>query len=358
MKIYYPPIGIAHITSNLSDLVADRLNDTKSVRIACVSQPKSDPHFGTLIVILCAFSIAKLFRQQFAITPTVLFDTLENAPGRTLTFNKVEYTLALSHQITSNTSSAELYLKPILKLISWLSKKTNIEFNVRTYRDIQAQLWFRHGLKFILNKQSEFIPIMSPSEHRLRIRPICLKCGLVDKAAKTVMFDNPQAPEAIFFNCPNHGRVETRIDDLNNIIDSNAPIRTVLRSFCFYKDRIESDIETVIVNGGDWAGAWMQRVYFDGLALFNCVGKNVPFNIFTPQILDPSGAKISKTIYLEKGAYAELNKAWLSYSNFIEAFGEDGLNILWNEVEAWINSPAKFFRNYSISYFENLFQNR
>ena len=51
-----------------------------------------------------------------------------------------------------------------------------------------------------------------------------------------------------------------------------ADAGTVLRSLCFSRDRDSQGIETIVLNGGDWARTWMQRVYFDGLHRLGCCG--------------------------------------------------------------------------------------
>ena len=99
----------------------------------------------------------------------------------------------------------------------------------------------------------------------------------------------------------------------------------------------------------------MQRVYFDGLHQLDCRGTQVPFNIFTPQILDDSGAKLSKTIYLTQGAYADVPPAWTSMQAFQDRFGTAGLDMLWDEISGWVRSPEKFFRNYTVRYLEYAF---
>ena len=51
------------------------------------------------------------------------------------------------------------------------------------------------------------------------------------------------------YRCPAHGRQTTRLDDPAAVIDANIPIRTVLRSLCFARDRDEHAAETVVLNG-------------------------------------------------------------------------------------------------------------
>lgn len=38
----------------------------------------------------------------------------------------------------------------------------------------------------------------------------------------------------------------------------------------------------------------------------------------------------------------------------MNVYGNDRLDLLWNEVLSWVETPSKFFRNYSIQYFKEL----
>lgn len=354
MEIVYPPVGIAHITSQIPDLIADRTATAATLRVACAMQPKAAPHFGTGIVIMTAFALARLFQDHSGKPATVLLDMLDNAPAQTLTLGGTEYTLCLSHARDAGRSLAEINTEPVRHLAAWASQQARTGYELRTYRQIQEQPAFRHGLATILSHPATFEPLFSPSEHRFRIRPVCPHCGLVDKTATTVHARQDNGL-TLAYQCPAHGQQTTRLDDPSALIDANTPIRTVLRSLCFTRDRDDHATETVVLNGGDWAGAWMQRVYFDGLHQFGCTGTQVPFNIFTPQILDESGAKLSKTIYLTRGAYADIAPAWTSMQAFQDRFGNGGLDMLWNEISSWVRSPARFFRNYTIRYLEHVF---
>jgi len=354
MEIVYPPVGIAHITGQIPDLIADRMTAASRVRVACAMQPKAAPHFGTGIVVMTAFALARLFQDTFARPATVLLDMLDNAPAQTTVIDGIEYSLCLSHATDSGHSTAETNTEPVRRLAGWASQRAGTGFGLRRYSEIQAQPGFRHGLAGILARPQDFEPLFSPSEHRLRVRPVCPQCGLVDKAARTVQVRQDNGL-TLLFRCGYHGSQVSRLDDLAAVIDANTPIRTVLRSLCFSHDREEHGTETVVLNGGDWAATWMQRVYFDGLNRLGCCGTQVPFNIFTPQILDDSGAKLSKTIYLTGGAYTDISPAWTSMQAFEDRFGPAGLDMLWDEVSGWVRSPERFFRNYTVRYLEYAF---
>ena len=354
MEIVYPPVGIAHIIDQIPDLIADRMTAASRVQVACAMQPKAAPHFGTGIVILTAFALARLLQDTFGKPATVLLDMLDNAPAQTTVIDGTEYTLCLSHAIDGGHSAAEKNTAPVTRLAEWASQRAGTGFGLRRYSEIQAQAGFRHGLAGILARPQVFEPLFSPSDRRLRVRPVCPQCGLVDKAARTVQVRQENGL-TLLFRCGYHSSQAARLDDPAAVIDANTPIRTVLRSLCFSRDREEHGTETVVLNGGDWAGAWMQRVYFDGLHQLGCCGTQVPFNIFTPQILDDSGAKLSKSIYLTRGAYADVPPAWTSMQAFENRFGTAGLDMLWDEVSGWVRSPEKFFRNYTVRYLEYAF---
>jgi len=354
MEIVYPPVGIAHITGQIPDLVADRAATAAAIRVATAMQPKAAPHFGNGIVIMTAFALARLCEDHFGKPATVLLDMLDNAPAQTAVIDGTEYTLCLSRARQGDRSLAETNTEPVRHLAEWASQRAGIHHTLRTYSQIQAQPCFRHGLADILSRPGDFEPLFSPSEHRLRIRPVCPHCGLVDKTARTVQIQHASGV-ILAYRCGNHGPQEARLDDPAAVIDANTPVRTVLRSLCFARDRSEHATETIVLNGGDWAGAWMQRVYFDGLHQLGCTGTQVPFNIFTPQILDDSGAKLSKTIYLTRGAYADIPPAWTSMQAFQNRFGSSGLDRLWNEISSWVQAPSKFFRNYTVRYLEYAF---
>ena len=281
MDVVYPPVGISHITRQIPDLIADRMPTAREIRLACAMQPKAAPHFGTGIVILTAFALARLLRDTFGKPASVLLDMLDNAPAQTSVIDGVEYSLCLSHAIDGGHSTADINTEPVRQLAAWASQQAAISFRVRRYSEIQAQPDFRLGLADVLSHPEMFVPLFSPSEHRLRIRPLCPRCGLVDKTARTVQVRQGNAL-ALTFQCGNHGSQTVHLADHAAVIDANAPIRTVLRSLCFSRDRDTQGIETIVVNGGDWAGAWMQRVYFDGLHQLGCCGPQRPLQHLHP----------------------------------------------------------------------------
>ena len=187
MEIVYPPVGIVHITRQIPDLIADRIERATAIRVAVAIQPKAAPHFGTGVVIMSAFAVAALLSETFSLPSSVLLDMLDNAPADTVVIGGTEYTTCLSHATAPGGGMlADVNTGPVRHLARFASQQSGVPFTMRTYTAIQAQPCFRDGLAEVLARPALFEPLFSPSERRLRVRPVCPHCGMVDKTARTV----------------------------------------------------------------------------------------------------------------------------------------------------------------------------
>ena len=73
---------------------------------------------------------------------------------------------------------------------------------------------------------------------------------------------------------------------------------------------------------------------------------------YAPLVLDWTGLKLSKSLYVEEGTYKYLSDAGLGYmldTNLLLA-AESGLEALFAEVQHWVAEPHRLFRNYSVEY--------
>ena len=80
--------------------------------------------------------------------------------------------------------------------------------------------------------------------------------------------------------------------------------------------------------------------------------------IYCPQILDWSGAKLSKSLYVSKDAYKELPSYLLSYRELNYEHGNKGLDVIHEETDLWLEEPYRLFRNYTVYYFIKLFNDK
>ena len=149
-----------------------------------------------------------------------------------------------------------------------------------------------------------------------------------------------------------HGDYESLIDS-NSVdkFDMNVPLRYLVKIlYLMNYDKLNNTL-SVIVDGGDWSGMWPLRVYMEPLLKMGL--SDVPNVIYTPTILDWSGSKLSKRMYVGNSAYREyLKEGLINYSEYYNQYGEKGFERLYNEINGWVLEPKKFIRDYTIDYID------
>lgn len=157
--------------------------------------------------------------------------------------------------------------------------------------------------------------------------------------------------------CPEHGKYNITIDEHSvDKFDMNVPLRYLVKIlFLAETDKINDSL-SIIVDGGDWSGMWPLRVYME--PLIKLKEENVPSIIYTPTILDWSGSKLSKRMYVGNEAYREyLKEGLINYAEFYNQYGEIGFQRLYKEINSWIHEPKKFIRDYTIEYIDAILNN-
>ena len=79
----------------------------------------------------------------------------------------------------------------------------------------------------------------------------------------------------------------------------------------------------------------------------------LPIRYFSPAILDASGSKFSKSVFVSSETYSYLPTEFLDSALMHQLHGDAVFERIWQETELWVSSPARFFRNYSIQYVVN-----
>lgn len=77
---------------------------------------------------------------------------------------------------------------------------------------------------------------------------------------------------------------------------------------------------------------------------------------YAPLVLDWSGAKMSKSLYVKEGAYSDIPVAFINYKYLKEKYGLNGLKKLYSIVSNWFENPYMLFRHYTIYYFIKEFE--
>lgn len=95
------------------------------------------------------------------------------------------------------------------------------------------------------------------------------------------------------------------------------------------------------VDGADWSGSWHASVLAPALAQLGIPPRDWPVSVFTPLIIDNTGGKLSKTLYVARGTYADLPEAFLNLDILLARHGAQVLDAIWVEVTRWAAEPRR-----------------
>lgn len=237
---------------------------------------------------------------------------------------------------------------------------------IEDYEDILAVLGTRYGVDYKLRMEDEFlrqdgIPdvvrdivrdrdslgvSLQPSSEQIAIRSSCPEpsCGLVDKYGHHKVYDDEN--DIIQFKCPYHGRFIVNIASECHRLQFNCQLFNLVIGR-YYENVDHGYIQ---VCGSDYAGFWQEQM------LWRNIHKPLLI-VYTPLIMDWSGAKISKSLVLGKDAYRYLCDAGLEYVLSWKKFKESkkDFGVLCKEVDLWVAEPFRLFRGYTVHYFAMLF---
>ncbi len=354
-NVFYPPVGIVHITSQVAHLVAPHLGGKQSIHVNTSAQPNSHPHLGTVTTLMTAFAIGEYLGRHFNLPVKLTFDQLENAPGDKRCEGGIEYQKSLGDCISeSGISLADQYMESFHWVFDDLSQRTGIPYQLCSYQDFQAKRAFRLNLLKILQRQEEFAPFLAPAAQTIRFRFPCPKCSWVDKSSQTVRLVEVSEHRAVLSSqCFQHGDHQIVLSETStDFIDTNTPLRDIAKGGALIEEGRESNALMVMCDGGDWAGVWNMQIFCNGITRLGYPYTELPFRFFAPIITDWSGAKFSKSLYVRSNAYEYLPEGLANLQKFLSVYGKTGFEKLWQEVSSWPKDPKKLFRNYSIDYFK------
>jgi len=354
-EVFYPPVGIAHVTNKITDLILYKYKSQKKIIINTSAQPNSSPHLGTITTIMCSFALAKKIKEELEIETEVQFDELENSPAETIEYDKNIYYKDQCHSFINGETRESFNMRGFNEILTYISSISKVPFSVRKYAEFQKNKYVRRALINIVNEKNFFRSLLFPSSTDLHIRTICPICGLGKKNIDKLQEDHNDNVIELEGYCPIHGKYKVKITEQNDeYVDINTQFRDLTKGVAMLKEDNENNTLTIMLDGGDWSGIWAQRMHTEGLVKLGFT--EFPIRFFAPIILDWSGAKFSKSLYLKKEAYKDINEAFINYNNFINFYGIEGINKLWSEVKSWIDNPKKFFRNYTVEYFQDIME--
>ena len=343
-QVVYPSWGLSYLVNSPLDLLEDRLDNKDIIQFRVASQPNSNPHFGTITTMFATFALAAYSKEYLNKDSYVFFECLTNSPDYS-TKKEIENTISYKNLEKSK------HLFTFTKLLEFAKGFSEVNYVQQTYHDFIKDVNIRSYLLDI-TQQDNLLDLIQPNDNSWHLRTPCPKCGYTQKEYSNVKLKLLADSINITSLCSEHGEYTQKFTvDNNTFIEVNTQLRTLL------KGKLTSEIETnthilpVWVDGADWSGEWSIRMFAESL---NKLGiHNLPRRLFTPCILDWSGAKFSKSLYINNPEYINQYESFVSLNNLIESYGENKLEDIYNECYSWVVDSSKFFRNYTIDYFKH-----
>ena len=276
----------------------------------------------------------------------ISLDIVDTAPSQQLVVDGIKF--QRSHRYTGQM---EKYLGDFRLVMQTLHSYSEVPWRLRTQEEFLSHPDMPGIVQYIVKMRGDLGKSFAPETGCLAIRSTCphADCGLSDKHGIRNVY-NDQEMIIVFF-CPSHGEYTVDIKTVSGVsrLEFSTPLRNILRALVFTRD---PEATWIHVPGADYAGYYQEQLLWRHI--------KQPYLIFyTPLILDWSGAKLSKSLYL-KNSYKYLTDQQLDYLVSFEKFREEGKNlrILYDEVTDWVANPFKLFRSYSVSYMCSLFETK
>lgn len=346
-----PNSVLANALLRTIDILRPRVLTTRPSRIEFVvgTQINGAPHLGTNLVQTAAFLLARIARREFSIETEVRFGALDNAPYEVVLDPETHtaYQQTYYHALGKDRI-AELIEGYYRAFFNSLAEATDTDYVVETYTDQQAAPGFRAEFLRTLERLEDIRWWMAPSHGVVHIRIPCPECGWAEKRADRTKLAHLDEDGATFTAvCLDHGPYQTHIDPADDL--PYLDLATLYRNLV--KDRTlgrQADTLHVMMKGGDWTFGC--QLVDGALGALDTPASHMPIRIFTPQVLAPTGAKLSKSLLREQGK-GELPtdfEPWMidtttwpgSVDNYADA-------LVWLVGEL-LGDPKHFFRSFTV----------
>ncbi|KAK2609119.1 hypothetical protein QQS21_002346 [Conoideocrella luteorostrata] len=339
-------------------------NPTRHIVVHAGAQPNNSPHTGTLVVFGLAFLLAQAIRRRIhdtlsenATMPLVSVEItlVDTAPVRneTCESNGVRY----QHSYRDDPDALAVHMGDYDEVLDRMSRWSGILFRTNFQSDFFSHPSIPTLLSYIVCNRDRLAMQLSPKHNALALRAACPEpdCGLVEKSGSL----NQYTDTSITFNCPFHGAHRVSFNKPSDVVrlEANTPMRNLIRSMIHVLD---TSAHHVRITGADYAGTYQEALLYRplvewaGRTGFGVV--RTPHILYAPLIVDWSGAKLSKSFYVRERGYSAMEILGLeglcSYTGLKKKYGQEGLRLIWEEVEKWVLHPHMLFRaSFSVEYF-------
>lgn len=176
----------------------------------------------------------------------------------------------------------------------------------------------------------------------------CPACGWAEKRADRTKLAHLDEDGATFTAvCLDHGSYQAHIDPEDN--HAYLDLATLYRNLV--KERtLGRDPRTlhVMMKGGDWAFGC--QLVDGALGALNTPPSQMPIRVFTPQVLAPTGAKLSKSLLREhgKGTLPADVEPWMLDTTAWPGTTDNYVDALVWMVGELLTDPKHFFRSFTV----------
>lgn len=349
-NILYPPVVIAHISRDLSDLVIPYINDKSYIEVYLSSQPNSNPHLGTLTTFASAFALAYNLRARFGLDSKVTLEALDNAPTSKRKVNGFTYFKPMCFVRNKEGLLSEKNLELFEHFMDGMEKRSSIPYSIKRYSIVQGHPEYRENLRNILCNEEGLAKFLNPLEEKIKLRSVCPSCLYGEKSGRLTRKTLEDDGVKLVGHCFTHGEYKQFISFAGGgFIDLNTPVRSLIRKTLLMDESKKDNSLKIMVDGADWISMSQQFLPCFGVLGYSI--SDLPIRFFAPLIEDWAGSKFSKSAYVKRGIYKDIHPSLCDYEAFKNSLGENGLDLIWGETLGWISDSKKFFRNYTIDYF-------
>lgn len=345
-QVVHHPLGGGsyYFKTNLTGYLSDQCNKDE-IAFHIGAQPNCSPHLGNICTFTTGFALAHAMNEQFQRDVKVKFVYVDSAPApnQSVTIDGVQYQKSLKHVGEFLTEQT-----PFVQVLDRLSDLSGVLYSIETQKYWHSHPAFPGVVRYVVTRREMLGPHISPETGKLGIRASCPHpgCGLTDKhGVKNQYRDDGR----VTFFCPHHGKHYVNLASSQDLerLEFNTPLRNLIRILICSQD---ADTSWIMCTGSDYAGFYQEQLTWRILEH----PENAPIIFYAPLVLDWSGAKLSKSMYVKEGAYKYLHDAGRTYmvdaTTFLNA--ERGIEALYEEVKNWVKNPYMLFRNYSIEYLD------
>ncbi len=313
------------------------------------TQINGAPHLGTNLVQTAAFLLAKTARREFSIETTVQFGALDNAPYDVVLDPETHHAYQQTYfHALGKDKVGELIERYYRAFFDSVSEASDTDYTVETYTDQQATPGFRAEFLRSLERLEDVCWWMAPSHGVVHVRLPCPDCGWAEKRGDRTKLAHLDEDGAVFTAvCFDHGPYQAHVDpeDDQPYLDLATLYRNLVKERALGRD---SSTLHVMMKGGDWAFG-CQLV--DGtLGALGTPSAQMPLRIFTPQVLAPTGAKLSKSLLREQGrdALPADVEPWMIDTTAWPASVDNYVDALVWLVGELLADPKHFFRSFTV----------